>query len=132
MKTETQSAPNDILQPCPFCGSTEVAIGSSHKKTQWAVICSKCGASCSLYCESEQDAITSWNTRHHPVIIAGVNYRTIPVLDGEPAHDLQIIIDGIRHDHMPMYNGEPAFLDDGGPNPEFDWDGWRPARGKKQ
>lgn len=42
------------------------------------------------------------------------------------------IIDGIEYDDIPEYNGEPAFLGDGGPNPDFDWDGWRRSLGEDQ
>ncbi len=51
--------------PCPFCGSKRISVGASleDSPTQWSVICNDCGSSCSLYCRSMRDAITSWNTR---------------------------------------------------------------------
>lgn len=34
-------------------------------------------------------------------------------------------IDGIKYATVPLFKGEPAFAEDGGPNPNFDWIGWR-------
>jgi len=51
------------LLPCPFCGSSRVGMGSSIDATDWGVICSDCGASCSTSCETHDDAVASWNTR---------------------------------------------------------------------
>ena len=33
-------------------------------------------------------------------------------------------IDGVEYADIPIFKGEPAFWDDGGPNPNFDWDGF--------
>lgn len=41
-------------------------------------------------------------------------------------------IDGIKYDHVPTYKGERAFLDDGSPNPSFDWDGWQAEAAARQ
>jgi Lar family restriction alleviation protein len=67
--TSTLDDARGELLACPFCGSTRVGIGASQDDpaTQWSVICSGCGSSCSLYCETEQEAVASWNTRAAPV-----------------------------------------------------------------
>lgn len=53
------------LLPCPFCGSDSADLGTSQDDgiTKWSVLCSKCGASCSLYCDSESHAVELWNMR---------------------------------------------------------------------
>lgn len=55
------------LLGCPFCGTDKVSLGSSLTEdefdVQWSVLCSGCGASCSLYCETADEAATSWNMR---------------------------------------------------------------------
>lgn len=67
------ASPELTLEPCPFCGASDVGVGASQEmddndeylpNRRWSVLCRKCGASCSLYCESEGAAITAWNTRH--------------------------------------------------------------------
>lgn len=62
MVTHSSTDTTELL-PCPFCGGSRVGMGSSIAATEWSVICSDCGASCSASCESHDDAIASWNTR---------------------------------------------------------------------
>jgi hypothetical protein len=54
------------LLGCPFCGSSRVGMASSIDATDWGVLCSECGSSCSTTCENEEDTIASWNRRATP------------------------------------------------------------------
>lgn len=51
------------LLPCPFCGGSRVGMASSIDATEWGVLCSDCGSSCSTSCDSHDEAVTSWNRR---------------------------------------------------------------------
>jgi Lar family restriction alleviation protein len=71
---------SDLL-PCPFCGSTRVGIAATQEMENgkyieegrdWSVLCDGCGASCSAYCESEQEAEKAWNTRACPTSTGNV------------------------------------------------------------
>lgn len=53
----------DLLLPCPFCGSNRVGMASSIEATEWGVLCSDCGSSCSTSCETHADAVAAWNLR---------------------------------------------------------------------
>lgn len=69
---ETTSA--DALAPCPFCGKGPhadgkwgVGVGCDEAGKEFGVICSGCGASSSLTCESKSAAIAAWNRRALPI-----------------------------------------------------------------
>lgn len=74
---------SEELKPCPFCGKTQAKDGKFgvgvaatqgmnergeyvEEGRQWSVICSGCGSSCSLYCDTEAEAIAAWNRRAAP------------------------------------------------------------------
>jgi hypothetical protein len=71
------------LLGCPFCGSCRVGMASSIEATEWGVICSDCGASCSTSCETHDDAVAAWNRR----IPAPAQRPTDPLYDSRnPNH----------------------------------------------
>lgn len=51
------------LKPCPFCGSSEIALQQEYGHLpMFFVGCDNCGASAS-YTETEEEAIEAWNER---------------------------------------------------------------------
>jgi Lar family restriction alleviation protein len=53
------------LLPCPFCGSSEVVIGTTMGK-RYSVYCGGCGAN-GVPSPLKEGAAKSWNTRMKPV-----------------------------------------------------------------
>ena len=52
------------LKPCPFCGSDgEVATFDYEGKSYWYARCTHCGVYSEIDAETEEIAVTSWNTR---------------------------------------------------------------------
>lgn len=59
------------LKPCPFCGSkatVQVIPPHTHKLTKWIPDCNgeviiECKCGCSIMRDTEEEAITHWNTR---------------------------------------------------------------------
>ena len=78
----TDQTNRPALEACPFCGndgtgSIEEALHVSHEELEhhpwynvYSVQCDKCCAS-QGYSETEDEAITAWNTRHQPAQAGG-------------------------------------------------------------
>jgi Lar family restriction alleviation protein len=84
---------DETLAPCPFCGNGPhadgkwgVGVGGDEAGKEFGVICSGCGASSSLTCESESEAIAAWN-RRAPAEAARGAWRTI---DSAPRDGMKV------------------------------------------
>ena len=62
----------DILRPCPFCGGeADVQQSENFGDNRGMVLCLTC-LSCSNDCDTWQEAIAAWNTRHDGwILVAG-------------------------------------------------------------
>jgi len=66
------------LKPCPFCGSSRVAVVDSF------VQCGTCSAA-GPYASSEEKAVQRWNNRVEPKAQEGVNPSAPSPVDAPPA-----------------------------------------------
>lgn len=67
MTTEAIAA-GEALEPCPFCGGSEIDIGGGEQGEDftgcWSCLCAKCLAEGPLWnCDTREEAIAAWNTR---------------------------------------------------------------------
>ena len=51
------------MKPCPFCGGEARIQGHGYETAEYRVYCEKCGCSTKLWSESEDKAISAWNSR---------------------------------------------------------------------
>ena len=59
-KLERKETP---LQPCPFCGSKDIAFGYDQVEEKASFYCSQCNIDVACYGILKNDAIKIWNTR---------------------------------------------------------------------
>jgi len=113
----------DKLKPCPFCGNDgsgpisealQIAMSEGHwNGTRWSVQCDKCTGTIG-YVDSEESAITAWNTRApvdaSPAADSRQRVKVKPLVWEDPSNrnnwlhvartvfgDYYISIDGGRH-----------------------------------
>lgn len=67
----TDKSLEERLLPCPFCGRPAHIYSHTHHPGQpdgWCVMCNNMGCVANAYVDrnTQEDAITAWNTRHQP------------------------------------------------------------------
>lgn len=71
--TTDHPAPEAQLEPCPFCGSSNLHLSDGYDEdSNWVVVCRVCRCS-GTFCAIRATAIARWNTRSRAPVAAPVN-----------------------------------------------------------